>query len=426
MEYERFSDGEEGLPAVTELMYDRAREHINALVDPPENLGNRLMEVLDPHPNEFRVTLLQGDGPARVPPMEVELRPGAELIKQRARRYGLHLEKVVGEYLGNGVTLGHLYENPNAKVASCPRIVQKPEPPPEPMEAAEEPLPEEDSGILGRLSFREAVPISWEPDQAMTMGEMNGEKGTEQYPDFPETEPPVSNDLLGESDLELHEHEGVQRLDWTREEEAEEYLPFPRPAVTGAYGQLHARDRHPGDLGFDPVGCPVLSIPAVTFRCSNNGSNSYRNFERKSRGNQQFNRMSGGETARPQQGLADREEEEIMKELGGASRIRPPLGTIIMGWVEVEETDHIRAPIWPQRSLEGVHMVRVQYEGGEHDPVYQDSITYFSQEQQRQQERRRRLIVVVAPIHPPGGALVGRRTTRRIRGGREKEVQGRK
>ncbi|OWZ14905.1 hypothetical protein PHMEG_00011539 [Phytophthora megakarya] len=67
---------------------------------------------------------LGDDPPAKVPPLKVRLKPGAKPYKTKARKYSPDLQHFLEEFNDTLVSLGWVYENPNARWA-CPALPVK-------------------------------------------------------------------------------------------------------------------------------------------------------------------------------------------------------------------------------------------------------------------------------------------------------------
>eukprot|EP00644_Phytophthora_capsici_P003253 jgi/Phyca11/102668/e_gw1.7.655.1 len=58
---------------------------------------------------------LGDDPPAKVPPLKIRLKPGAKPYKTKARKYPPELQRFLEDFNNTLVSLGWVYENPDAR-----------------------------------------------------------------------------------------------------------------------------------------------------------------------------------------------------------------------------------------------------------------------------------------------------------------------
>ena len=124
-------DIDQGLPDVQgSTDKDQIKDVIDQMIERAVDQGfpvdqvDRLKTIVSQY-DIWRLTL-GPDPPARVPPMEIRLKPDAVPYKCKARRYPPHLSEFLREFNGQLAALGWVYENPKSRWA-CPVVpVRKP------------------------------------------------------------------------------------------------------------------------------------------------------------------------------------------------------------------------------------------------------------------------------------------------------------
>ena len=84
----------------------------------------RLVKALEEYIDVFRVSFAK-DPPINVEPMEIKLRPDAQPVMARSRRYPPLHRKYLQEHMEELEKYGLVYKNPDARWGSAPRIVPK-------------------------------------------------------------------------------------------------------------------------------------------------------------------------------------------------------------------------------------------------------------------------------------------------------------
>jgi hypothetical protein len=91
----------------------------------PEPLAKELGAILVEFADVFRLTLGR-DPPVKMPPLKVHLKPGAQPVKCKARRYSLPQREFMQRHVQELMDAGFIYRNPRSRWCCAPLIVRKP------------------------------------------------------------------------------------------------------------------------------------------------------------------------------------------------------------------------------------------------------------------------------------------------------------